>query len=172
MSEGIMAGPPFELPYTLDLPLLELDRWRLHRDLAADSSLLVQAIRTLKADSGALTETDPAALALFRRLENGDRIRGETMIGPRIQELGGEAALPASPSPGFEADIRPLFRPMDVAHMKVFDPTLDLDDFASVKAKSTRILARLKTGMPQVDNHFRHVIVGSNGRCDLAATFH
>jgi hypothetical protein len=29
------AGPPFQMPYTLALPMGEIDRWRLHRDLVA-----------------------------------------------------------------------------------------------------------------------------------------
>jgi hypothetical protein len=38
-----VAGPPFEMPYTLDLPADEIDRWRLQRDLyeAADAQIAV-----------------------------------------------------------------------------------------------------------------------------------
>jgi hypothetical protein len=32
-GSGAVAAPPFEMPYTLDLPDTEPDRWRLHRDL-------------------------------------------------------------------------------------------------------------------------------------------
>ena len=47
------AGPPFEMPYTLDLPDAEEDRWRLHRDLleaAADEIDTLRAIGTSHAD--------------------------------------------------------------------------------------------------------------------------
>jgi hypothetical protein len=140
-SGGLVAGPCFELPYTLALPLLELDRWRLHRDLAADTVLLVNAIRDL-------TDTaDPnsaGALALLDRLENGDRIRAATLIGPRILELGGEAPPSPPATPGFEKDIRPLFRPMDIAHMKAVFPEMDFANYEIVKAKRARIAAALK----------------------------
>ena len=37
----LMAGPPFEMPYTLTLPAREADRWRTHRDLLNASITLV-----------------------------------------------------------------------------------------------------------------------------------
>jgi hypothetical protein len=30
---SLMAGPPFDMPYTLALPARSADRWRSHRDL-------------------------------------------------------------------------------------------------------------------------------------------
>jgi len=47
------AGPPFEMPYTLQLPVAEGNRWRLHRDLleaAADEIATLQEIGTRHAD--------------------------------------------------------------------------------------------------------------------------
>jgi radical SAM protein with 4Fe4S-binding SPASM domain len=35
-----VAGPPFQMPYSLDLPLDEFDCWRLHRDLLQASARL------------------------------------------------------------------------------------------------------------------------------------
>jgi hypothetical protein len=32
-NQNLLAGPPFEMPYSLRLPDSESDRWRLHRDL-------------------------------------------------------------------------------------------------------------------------------------------
>ena len=32
-SGALMAGPPFEMPYSLALPARSADRWRSHRDL-------------------------------------------------------------------------------------------------------------------------------------------
>jgi hypothetical protein len=45
-SDGsTLAGPPFELPYTLALPLREADCWRLHRDLLQASQRYVRELR-------------------------------------------------------------------------------------------------------------------------------
>ncbi len=38
------AGPPFLMPYTLDLPVRESDRWRLHLDLLQASERLVEQL--------------------------------------------------------------------------------------------------------------------------------
>lgn len=40
-SSAWMAGPPFEMPYTLALPARSVDRWRTHRDLLTASIELV-----------------------------------------------------------------------------------------------------------------------------------
>jgi hypothetical protein len=47
-ADPLRAGPPFQMPYTLTLPLAEADCWRLHQELLANSqdlcrSLLVDA---------------------------------------------------------------------------------------------------------------------------------
>lgn len=39
-----LAGPPFELPYSLNLPVREVDRWRYHEMLAEHSLSLVDEI--------------------------------------------------------------------------------------------------------------------------------
>ncbi|MGW1992181.1 ferritin-like domain-containing protein [Embleya sp. NPDC001921] len=57
--ERTHAGPPFEMPYTLDLPAREYDRWLLQRDLVEASQLLVAQLR----HSGAVP-TDPYLVAL------------------------------------------------------------------------------------------------------------
>lgn len=44
-DEGLLAGPPFEMPYSLSLGVREADRWRLHRDLLLASQQYVQALR-------------------------------------------------------------------------------------------------------------------------------
>jgi len=43
MSPGnhTMAGPPFEMPYSLALPARNADRWRTHRDLLNTSIMLI-----------------------------------------------------------------------------------------------------------------------------------
>ncbi len=39
-----VAGPPFQMPYTLKLPFEERDRWRLHRDRLDAASGLIQTL--------------------------------------------------------------------------------------------------------------------------------
>ncbi|HLL99607.1 MAG TPA: ferritin-like domain-containing protein, partial [Pyrinomonadaceae bacterium] len=43
-SNAPFAGPPFEIDYTLAVPDLEIDRWRLHRDLITAAGLLEDKI--------------------------------------------------------------------------------------------------------------------------------
>jgi hypothetical protein len=43
-DEQLVAGPPFQMPYTLDLPLDEADRWRVHLDLLQSSQCLIDAL--------------------------------------------------------------------------------------------------------------------------------
>ncbi|WP_164011498.1 ferritin-like domain-containing protein [Pyxidicoccus trucidator] len=43
-GSGAVAAPPFEMPYTLDLPNSEADRWRVHRDLLEASLELVHSL--------------------------------------------------------------------------------------------------------------------------------
>ncbi|MCJ7932086.1 MAG: ferritin-like protein [Chryseobacterium sp.] len=39
-----MAGPPFSIPYTLDLPVGEANRWREHQDLIEASETIIQSL--------------------------------------------------------------------------------------------------------------------------------
>lgn len=43
-----MAGPPFTLPYTFDLPFGEHNRWRLHRDLLEGSNNIIKQLKIFK----------------------------------------------------------------------------------------------------------------------------
>ncbi len=45
--DGPRAGPPFQMPYTLDLPPRERDRWRLHRDLLDASAAVLRRLKEL-----------------------------------------------------------------------------------------------------------------------------
>ncbi len=72
-GSGAVAAPPFEMPYTLDLPATETDRWRLHRDLLETAQRLVQSLRKdyphRHADYlRALEDLDGAALESVRRM--------------------------------------------------------------------------------------------------------
>lgn len=44
-STDVLAGPPFEMPYSLALGARDPDRWRLHRDLLSASQQYVQKLR-------------------------------------------------------------------------------------------------------------------------------
>lgn len=43
-NSNILAGPPFEMPYSLSLPSRDADRWRLHRDLLLASQKYVEVL--------------------------------------------------------------------------------------------------------------------------------
>ncbi|WP_375757714.1 ferritin-like domain-containing protein [Corallococcus exercitus] len=45
-----VAAPPFEMPYTLDLPEGERNRWRLHRDLLEASATLVRELEPITSE--------------------------------------------------------------------------------------------------------------------------
>jgi hypothetical protein len=57
------------------------------------------------------------------------------------------ATDPAGEVLGFEEDIKPLFRPVDVSSMLAFG-SFDLSKYDDVKANAENILARLKDDMP------------------------
>ena len=63
---GHRAGPPFEIPYALELPDREVDAWAMHRDLLASAQRLC---RTISPPEGREGHPDPAvrdyANALF-----------------------------------------------------------------------------------------------------------
>jgi hypothetical protein len=72
-GSGAVAAPTFEMPYTLDLPDTEADRWRLHRDLLEASLHLVRKLRSDYPGRHtdylrALEDLDGAALESARRM--------------------------------------------------------------------------------------------------------
>ncbi len=66
--DGVTAGPPFQLPYTLNLPEQERDRWRVHLDVVEASLSLVDSV--LVAD-GSPDREDP----FLQDLQVSDRKR-------------------------------------------------------------------------------------------------
>jgi hypothetical protein len=60
-----VAGPTFEMPYSLELPDDEPNRWRLHRDLLAASRTLVAQLR-------AMTSLGAERRAYLEALRNAD----------------------------------------------------------------------------------------------------
>lgn len=74
ISEGskIMAGPPFTAPYTFDLPIGELNRWKTHKDLLIASEKIIEDLKRYKKQPdlqflNALRETD---IQLLQSIEN------------------------------------------------------------------------------------------------------
>ncbi len=43
-----MAGPPFLIPYTMDLPSGEINRWKMHLDLLEASAILIEVLLEIK----------------------------------------------------------------------------------------------------------------------------
>jgi hypothetical protein len=65
---GLVAGPPFEMPYTLELPDREKERWLLHQDL-------LEAARNLVARLQAHARGEAADY--LNALANSDQIAGQ-----------------------------------------------------------------------------------------------
>ena len=51
---GLRSGPPFEMPYTLDIPQRESDRWLLQRDLLQASRFTINDLRSQVSSSNGL----------------------------------------------------------------------------------------------------------------------
>jgi hypothetical protein len=72
--ENAAAGPPFQMPYTLDIPQQESDRWRWHRDMLIASRHILDLIATLETDArrqgyvAALKESDADLMHLMNRI--------------------------------------------------------------------------------------------------------
>ncbi|MGY1829104.1 ferritin-like domain-containing protein [Geodermatophilus sp. SYSU D01180] len=87
--DGPRAGPPFQMPYTLVLPSVEADRWRLHRDLLDAAGLLTSRLRTL---TGPGDGTDYlAALSQWDGIERGHV--EQLIAAPAVPVVTGGGAL-------------------------------------------------------------------------------
>jgi hypothetical protein len=69
------AGPPFTVPYTLDLPIGEANRWRMHQDLleasqALTEKLLISADESQKTYLYSLREADTKLNAIAEEITN------------------------------------------------------------------------------------------------------
>jgi len=81
-GSDVFAGPPLQMPYTLELPIDEPDKWQLHDDLIEASSRLAEELRPLVA---------PARRDYLSTLKSTDR--GIQDIGRRILEHSINRAL-------------------------------------------------------------------------------
>ena len=68
---GVCAGPPFQMPYTLDSPLGEANRWRLHLDLLDAADRLVAAL---------LVASPPERHPYLLSLREADRAMRQTAL--------------------------------------------------------------------------------------------
>jgi hypothetical protein len=53
-SNALRAGPPFQMPYTLAMPMEAIDRWRLHRDLVRGALELNHDLQNAKQSSSSV----------------------------------------------------------------------------------------------------------------------
>jgi hypothetical protein len=72
-ASDLAAGPPFEMPYTLELPLGERDCWLLHRDVYEAAGSCIGAAQELASGAAerylvALAEEDATALRQIERI--------------------------------------------------------------------------------------------------------
>jgi len=68
-----MAGPPFSIPYSLDLPMGEHNRWRQHQDVIIGSQKLVKNLLEITSPENhnylrSLHDSDERLLAIIRKL--------------------------------------------------------------------------------------------------------
>ena len=68
-----MAGPPFAIPYSLDLPSGEHNRWRQHEDIILGSQKLVKNLLAIASSENynylkSLRDSDETLLAVIRKL--------------------------------------------------------------------------------------------------------
>jgi Ferritin-like len=129
-----VAAIPFTLPADLHLPSDRSARWEVHRRRTETAIEKVEQMRSDAADA-----ENPYLAALLE----SDQARLDLMTHP-----------PTGPAPtSFKRDIRPLFRPKDVRHMKnlVGSRMVDLgslDGASGVREKAELIKTRVESPSP------------------------
>jgi hypothetical protein len=77
--DGARAGPPFEMPYTLDMPGRESNRWRLQLDLLEAAKLAIDELRP-RATAGSerflasLSASDQSAIERIQMMLSGQAL--------------------------------------------------------------------------------------------------
>jgi hypothetical protein len=120
-----VAALPFTLPASLHLPATEPERWQLQR---ARTTAAIDHVRQMQA-------ADPA---------DADDPFLSDLVGTDTANLGlmHGAGPPPATTTSFARDLLPLFRPVDIQHMR--NRGLDLTDFNAVRSAATLISKRLK----------------------------
>lgn len=136
------AGPPFELPYTLNLPQPETARWRTHLDISkAETTLIRKMLAEGDTDDflNELLSEDQAEQVLLQRLAAGHDLP--------------EPPPPPPPGPlSFAVDIKGLFRAVPDRSSMLF--RLDLHKFEDVRDWADSILERLEDGSMPCDGNW------------------
>jgi hypothetical protein len=137
------AAAPFTLPNQVALPDDEPGRWRVHRDRTADAIAITEHLYD--------DETSDELREFLTYLRESDQERMQIMTTM-------EQHTQTTVETGFARDIRPLFRPKDIDHMRhrAFDRRIDLGDRDEVEAKSDKLIARIggHTMPPPPDPHW------------------
>ena len=73
------AGPPFEMPYTLDMPAREYNRWRLQLDLLKAAAIAIEDLKPKASPGGrrfltALSDSDQLAMERIDGMLSGQAI--------------------------------------------------------------------------------------------------
>jgi Ferritin-like len=72
--EKAAAGPPFQMPYTLEIPQAESDRWRWHRDMLVASRHILDVLARIETDDrrkgyvAAMRESDADLMQVMDRI--------------------------------------------------------------------------------------------------------
>jgi len=141
-GSGLVAAPPFDLPYTLAMPDRAPDRIRAHLDIL---TALVGVADRLSGRN--ITPEERNELDQFRMMWANLRTTFEDWLLTANAPDGGsdgDTTQAEQPETSFEHDIRPLFTSIDVDHMKVSGSRFDLSDYTDVKRKARSILRRLQ----------------------------
>ncbi len=105
-----VAGAPFEMPFTLDLPGQQKARWARHRSLLKESGQLIKKIRSSGGDAGELarsiledmSKSDTAASAQISQFEAEPT--DKPAAPPAPPPVGPAAPPPAAPPPAATAE--------------------------------------------------------------------
>jgi hypothetical protein len=133
---GGKAGATFELPYTLNASDDNRDRWRTQQDLLLSASLLYQKIQP----------ADDAQAGVLKALQADDGVDDQSGRRKEIAAFIQTVNNPAGDGTGkasFARDILPLFRPIDIQHMKPMGVMLSDFNYMSDPNAAQKVLDTL-----------------------------
>lgn len=131
--DGVNAGPPFQLPYTLTLADLDPARWRAHLDVVHTSLTLVRSLQA----TGSPDEKDP----FLEDLQTADNQRVEILAAL----AAGKSISPDSQPKAFQKVARILeeaVRGFGINAHTNFWTGINRDEFVSLHMFNTPFLAR------------------------------
>jgi hypothetical protein len=137
------AGATFELPFTLSLSIDDQDPWRTQRDILLAASFLYDKIAPTAEQAPilqGLRDTDGADDTAGRRKIIADILKA---VAPSAPVPAPPPAPPAGGKTSFAKDILPLFRAIDIQHMRPRGVSLDDAAFMQVPANAQRVLDTL-----------------------------